>query len=156
MSKKVVELRQKLRVAKAAYHEGQNTMTVAEANKAAGEIGALRDTIAMTIAEGADPCPFCGQVPRGIEHHAKRGYEYEVGCISCPPFEHTDGTKRKVAARGGVLPRHTVELWNEGPDYWIVATPETQFKTPIIGKADDAPVPVPSIEEAPAEEETPG
>lgn len=149
MSKMVVELRRKLRTAKHNYHANAETMTVAEARTAADEVAAIRDTISATIAEGAEPCPFCKQKPRGIEHQVKRGYEYEVGCIACPPFKHTDGTERKVAARGGVLPRHTVELWNEGPDYWIVAAPETEFKTAIIGRADDD-APVPS--EAPAEE----
>lgn len=140
MSKIVVELRKKLQKKKAEYHAKGDAMTVAGAREASDEIDALTKTIAAAIADGAKPCPFCEQPVTGIEHQGKRegSFEYEVGCTACPAFEHTDGTKRRPAARGGVLPRHTVELWNEGPDYWIVAKPESAFATPVIGKVDDA------------------
>ena len=140
MSKKVVELRNHLRKLKTVHNGGTDTMTVAEARALSDEIAATSASYSLAIAEGAMPCPSCKTPAIGIEHQAgKRGFEYEVGCPHCPPFTHTDGTQRKVAARGGALPRHTVELWNEGPDYWIIATPQTTFAVAKIGRADDPP-----------------
>lgn len=78
----------------------------------------------VTSGAGAMPCQGCGNVPHGIEHQvAERGrleVEYEVGCLVCPPVTHpSDGTLRRRAARAQ-RPRVAVEMWNFGPDEWIV------------------------------------
>lgn len=144
MAKKIVDLQRELRNKKKAYHEKSEKMTVAEARELSDEIRGLVDGLSAAITAGANPCPFCKSPLTGIAHQGKRAgsFEYEVGCIACPPFQHSDGTMRRPAARGGMLARHTVELWNEGPDHWIVAKPQTEFATPIIGRVDDAPATV--------------
>lgn len=79
-----------------------------------------RKAVSRAIADGADPCPFCKLEPIGMEHPTTRGgVEYQVGCLVCPPVEHSDGTKRRVTARGGTMPHHAVEAWNAGPDFWL-------------------------------------
>lgn len=79
-----------------------------------------RKGVSRAITKGANPCPFCKAEPLGMEHPTQRGgVEYQVGCIACPPFLHTDGTKRQVSARGGTMPHHAVDAWNAGADFWI-------------------------------------
>ena len=148
MSKRVVALRNELREKKKAYHDSAALMTVADAEVAASEIAALTSAHAAEIAVGATPCPFCDKPPTGIEHQVKSGFEYQIGCLSCPVFVHTDGTTRRVTARGGALPRHAVELWNEGPDYWLVNPVATEFATPIIGRAN-TPEAASAVDETP-------
>jgi hypothetical protein len=75
---------------------------------------ALRAEMSALISEGAEACPHCGQLPHGMEHPSG----FEVGCLSCKPFQHTDGTMREHRVKGALLPRHAVEAWNEGPDAW--------------------------------------
>lgn len=80
------------------------------------------------IIAGAKPCPKCGAQPIGIEHQVRGGVTYEVGCPVCKPFVEPTGDKdgdgrplhitRYPSARGGILPRHAVEAWNEGPSFW--------------------------------------
>jgi len=79
------------------------------------------------IIAGAKPCPKCGAQPIGIEHQVRGGVTYEVGCPVCKPFAVPAGTNKygkplhvmcQPSARGGILPRHAVEAWNEGPSFW--------------------------------------
>ena len=99
-----------------------NTGTHSQCQEAMAAVVKAQNDIIAFITEGAKPCPRCGGKPIGMEQPiGKRGrVEYEVGCPACKPFEHTDGTMRKVSTRGGLLPRHAVEAWNEGPDHWTL------------------------------------
>lgn len=94
------------------------------------EVKATHRAVSEAIVEGAKPCPTCGKTPHGIRHEVGRGkmkwVEFEVGCLDCKPFEHMDGTTRRHAARGGLLPRHTVEAWNAGPDLWVQVAAEAK------------------------------
>lgn len=84
----------------------------------------LQADLSAELTQGANPCPFCGQAPHGIEHpSAAGGFVYEVGCLTCKPFRHTDGTNRWARCKGGLIPSQTVEAWNAGPDYWLLYTP---------------------------------
>ena len=67
-------------------------------------VKAARAALSDAICAGAKPCPSCGsEALHGMAQPGPRGRtEYEVGCRNCG---------RRV--RGGLLPRHTVEAWNE-------------------------------------------
>ena len=93
-----------------AHHEGTNMDA---------HIKALRGELQAVLTEGAQPCPLCGQKPHGMEQPTAKGVEYEIGCLGCKPFKHKDGTTRRPAVRGGLLPKHAVEAWNAGPDFWL-------------------------------------
>lgn len=68
------------------------------------------------------PCPSCGEQPHGMEHQTGRGNpEYEIGCLGCGAFLHSDRTIREHRVRGGLKPEHAVDAWNAGPDYWMTA-----------------------------------
>jgi hypothetical protein len=112
MAANIGTLRALISEAKAAYLK-------AETRDNHLQVKSLQSQLSAAITEGAEACPKCGNAPVGIEHQTIKGAEYEVGCMSCPPFAHTDGTTRRPAARGGLLPKHTVEAWNAGPDYWV-------------------------------------
>ena len=61
-------------------------------------------------------------MPTGMAHPTGRGgIEYEIGCTTCKTIPHDDGTVRQFRTRGGVMPRHAVEAWNGGPDFWLRA-----------------------------------
>lgn len=105
--------------AKAHYLSIANTAPAEEQRAASEKIKAFQSELSALITEGAKPCPSCGGAPVGIE---QPGPTFEVGCSSCGWFRHTDGTVRDHSARGGIMPRHTVEAWNEGPDWWRQAT----------------------------------
>ncbi len=106
-----------------------DTATHAENQRAGDAVALVQKEMVQAITEGAKPCPICQTVPTGMEHPMpgralQTGrFEYEVGCPVCRTVEHSDGTVRKVSARGGLMPKHTVELWNEGPDQWTIAKP---------------------------------
>lgn len=79
----------------------------------------LQQELSDAITAGANPCPNCGGKPHGMEQpRPSGGFEFEVGCTACSWFRHSDGTVRDHGARGGLLPAHTVEAWNSGPDFW--------------------------------------
>lgn len=106
--------------ARANHHAMADTMTVRQQTESGAWIVGMQKELSAMIADGAKACDGCGNVPMGLEHPTKHGgVEYEIGCITCPPFEHTDGTVRECRVRGGMLPRHAVEAWNEGPDMWL-------------------------------------
>jgi hypothetical protein len=118
----IQETKRDLAVAQEKYFAIVDTAPRAELDKAAAEVVRLKKRLAAQIVEGAKPCPGCGEIPHGMEQpKGKDGVEYEIGCISCGAFEHTDGTMRLHRVRGGLLPRHAVEAWNEGPDFWAKA-----------------------------------
>lgn len=107
--------------ARARYHQLAEKGTPTEIRAAADAAKAAGLAFTAAITEGAKPCPFCAKHPHGIEQPRSGGdgYEYEIGCLTCPPFKYADGTMRQVRVRGGLLPRHAVDAWNEGPDNWI-------------------------------------
>lgn len=121
------EAKSSLDKARADYHALADTGTAKARDAASDAVHDAQKALSDAIADGAKPCPFCKVIPHGIEHVAARGraigVEYEIGCLGCPSFVHTDGTKRMPYVRGGTLPRHAVDAWNEGPDSWMIAAP---------------------------------
>jgi len=116
------EAKAALATALAGYQALGENRTAAQEREWTAKVRDARAAVSSVITEGAKPCIGCGAAPIGMEQVYARGkskgVEYEIGCLSCPPFVHTDGTGRAFSARGGRMPRHTVEAWNEGPDYW--------------------------------------
>lgn len=107
--------------AQAGYLAIVHTAPAAEVAEASRAVKGLRAALSAAITEGADACPDCGVAPHGLEQPAGRGgVEYEIGCLHCGAFEHTDGTTREHRVRGGMFPRHAVEAWNVGPAAWLV------------------------------------
>lgn len=112
---KHLEIKKKLDAALADYRENPKNLTVKEAEEKTAAIKKLREDLSAAIAEGALCCPKCGKLPMGMEQPDG----FEIGCISCGWFRHTDGTIRDHGARvASPLPKHAVEAWNEGPDFW--------------------------------------
>lgn len=102
--KELQALKETLAEALAAYHAVAATSTPDESRWASDAVKAARKALSDAICEGADPCPVCGTAPIGIEQpRGKGGVEYEIGCPVC----------RDVKVRGGMLPKHAVEAWNE-------------------------------------------
>jgi hypothetical protein len=96
-----MELKKELEAALQHHRSIANTGTAPEKWEATCRVKELQDRLSAAIAEGAQPC--CGESPRGMEQPGPRGgVEYEIGCRKCG---------RSV--RGGLRPRHTVEIWNE-------------------------------------------
>lgn len=59
--------------------------------------------LSSIIAEGAVPCSCGAGHPHGMIQPGTKGRdEYEVGCLVCT-----------LRVRGGLLPKHAVEAWNE-------------------------------------------
>jgi len=108
----ISESKKRLEAARSAYHK-------APTREARELINVAMKELSSTIADGAEPCPLCGQKPHGMEQPTAKGVEFEIGCLGCKPIKHTDGTTRRPAVRGGLLPRHAVEAWNAGPDFWL-------------------------------------
>lgn len=108
------------------YREIAHKAPAAQVAAASETVKELQKQVSDAIVEGSHPCPDCGAAPIGIEQpRAGGGVEYEVGCPNCRWFKHTDGTARAHGVRGGLLPRHAVEAWNAGPDYWRTKGRET-------------------------------
>jgi hypothetical protein len=144
------EAKTALDAAIAGYQTLGDIKSPAQEREWTAKIKAAREAVSSAIIEGAKPCIGCGVLPLGMEQVFDRGRgriagtEYEIGCRSCPPFIHTDGTSRAFAARGGRMPRHTVEAWNEGPDFWK-EVPVTSKMKPLPSSVDrhdtEAPLP---------------
>ena len=116
---RLADLKEQLGKVKARYLLLANSGTVAEVRSASQAVRDLQAAIALLISDGAKPCPGCGQHPFGMEQPRKDGgTEFEIGCLSCKPFKWRDGTVREYRVRGGLVPRHAVDAWNEGPDCW--------------------------------------
>jgi hypothetical protein len=84
--------------------------TLAEVNAATKRVTDAQAAVSDFITQGANPCPSCGTHPHGMEQD--RGgdrVEYDVGCVA--GCKGDDG--RGFIVRGGALPRHAVEMWNE-------------------------------------------
>lgn len=117
----LAELQARRDAALTRYRELSATVPADQTREAHNEVEALQKAVSDAIADGALPCPTCGQKPIGIEQpRPPAGVEYEVGCRNCGLFIHHDGSVRDYAARGGTLPRHAVEAWNEGADWWRI------------------------------------
>lgn len=117
-AQKVVALKNQIASAKKAYEAIVHEGTAAEVREASDAVRKAQKELSDVISHGADPCPTCGQPPMGMVQYTEGGPTFEVGCTNCGWFKHTDGTPRDHSGRGGVLPHHTVEAWNMGPDYW--------------------------------------
>ncbi|MDQ2668031.1 MAG: hypothetical protein M3Z05_18815 [Gemmatimonadota bacterium] len=101
----------------------QETGTQEELRRASEAVEAAQHAMIATITKGADPCPMCKEMPTGMEQpNARGGVEYEVGCSTCPPIQHDDGSTRQPRVRGGMMPSHAVDAWNGGPDFWTKVT----------------------------------
>jgi hypothetical protein len=91
-----------------------DTATHAESQDASRAVEQAQRDLSAHITDGAKPCPVCDRQPIGMEQPVgarARGeregrVEYEIGCISCSG----------LSVRGGLLPRHAVEAWNEKVD----------------------------------------
>jgi hypothetical protein len=116
------ELAKKIADTKAKHHEASQADRGKDARDLAAQIKAMQADMSALITKGAAPCPKCQQPPIGIRQpKAGGGFEYEIGCLMCKPFKHSDGSIRQCRVRGGLLPRHAVDAWNEGPSCWIEA-----------------------------------
>ena len=132
-----------LHVARGRYAVVVREAPAAEAELCALEVKRCAEAVSLAITHGCSPCPTCKQHPHGIEQPGRRGtHEYEIGCLACKPFDHTDGTRREPRTRGGMMPAHAVDAWNAGPDFWLVAV--------------DKALTVPEKQPAPADETTEG
>lgn len=112
------EIKKSITEAREAYQAICNTAPIDEVRAASRKVKELQAKLSWEITKGAKPCPKCGERPHGLEQPGPKNATYEVGCIGCNPFLHSDGTVREFRAIGGLLPRHTVEAWNEGPSAW--------------------------------------
>jgi len=101
--KKLEDIKKKLAEAQAKYHEVVHKVPGPVEKAAADKVKACRKELSDAICEGAKTCK-CGAMPVGLEQPRPdgKGMEFEVGCPAC-------GER----VRGGLLPRHTVEAWNE-------------------------------------------
>lgn len=87
----------------AKYRAMADTATQSELRKASDAVKECRKALSACITEGAEPCPDCKVLPHGMEQPKGDSVEYEVGCLACGK-----------SVRGGLLPKHAVEAWNEG------------------------------------------
>ena len=102
--KQIQALKETLAAALGAYHAIASTTSPDDSREASNAVKAARKAISDAICEGAEPCPTCGTAPIGIEQPRGRGgVEFEIGCPVC----------RDMKVRGGMLPKHAVEAWNE-------------------------------------------
>jgi rubredoxin len=116
----ITEIKKQIEDARAKYQEIVHSAPAPEVKAASDVVKALQQQLSDAICEGAKPCPDCGAPPHGMEQPrlGGGGFEFEIGCTICGWFFIDENTARDRSARGGPLPRHAVEAWNEGPDYW--------------------------------------
>lgn len=120
----LAETKAALAKAQLDYNAVAETAAPPVIRKASDVVGTLKKQLIAEITAGAVACPGCGNPPHGLEQpRGTGGVEYEIGCVSCKAFVHTDGTVRLFRVRGGLIPRHAVEGWNAGPDFWQEAKP---------------------------------
>lgn len=102
--KDLLALQDKINEGVAECHERAGSMSASEHRDKTETLKAMRASLSAKITEGALPCSCGAGKPHGmIQPLGKKGrVEFEVGCLACP---------RRV--RGGLLPRHAVEAWNE-------------------------------------------
>src|SRR4051812_19087422 len=115
-----------LEKARALYLAIESTGAKVDVEKASPGVKRLKKALSEALAEDPNPGPNRGRAPPGLEQPRPdgKGVEYEVGCNGCGFFLHEDGTARHYGARGGLLPRHAVEAWNEGPDNFRIKSRE--------------------------------
>lgn len=119
------EAKAQLEKARAHYAEIAPVGSAKELEAQSVVIKCCSEAVSSAITMGCEPCPGCKEPPHGMEQPGKRGTcEYEIGCLSCKPFTHTDGTRREYRVRGGLLPSHAVDAWNAGPDFWLTEVPK--------------------------------
>lgn len=118
---KLTDIKKKIDDARAKYHEIVHTATAAEVKKASDVVKAAQKELSEAICEGANACSGCSHPPHGLEQpNGRGGVEYEIGCVSgCKPVTAEDGTVRQRRVRGGLMPKHAVDAWNAGPDFWL-------------------------------------
>lgn len=123
----------------ADYRAMSATKTAPELEAQSALVKSSAEAIVSAITMGCEACPGCKEMPHGIEQPGKRGtFEYEIGCLSCRPFEHTDGTRREYRVRGGLIPSHAVDAWNLGPDFWLIEVPP-EVKATSVPEKEAAP-----------------
>lgn len=105
-----------------------DTGTQAELREASARVEKAQKDLIAIIIEGAKPCPRCGAKPTGVEQPTGRGgSEYEIGCPTCTYVKFEDGSLHMALVRGGMIPRHAVEVWNEGMDVWARVPPNKEI-----------------------------
>lgn len=118
------EAKAQLEKARAHYALIAPSANSSELEAQSAVIKSCSEAVSAAITMGCEPCPGCKKLPHGMEQPGKRGScEYEIGCLACKPFAHTDGTRREHRVRGGLLPSHAVDAWNAGPDFWLTEVP---------------------------------
>jgi hypothetical protein len=68
-----------------------------------GEVKRLQRALGAALAEGAQPCARCGELPHGMEQPTAKGTEIEIGCLACHGVRVRAKTQRAAAL-----------LWNAG------------------------------------------
>lgn len=123
------EIKKQIGEAQEKYLAIVHTASGNEVRKASAKVKELQRQLSAEIVKGAKPCPGCDQLPHGLEQPRGKGNaEFEIGYVSgCKPFVHTDGTVRERRVRGGILPKHAVDAWNEGPDFYLKSTDATRI-----------------------------
>lgn len=121
----IKEAKKALEAAQSHYLAIESAAPAKDRAEASAKVKDARAAIMAAITEGALPCPISGLPPIGMEQPSSsgRGFEYEIGSgfHGVKPFRHSDGSIREPRVRGGLLPKHAVEAWNAGPDYWLKA-----------------------------------
>lgn len=100
----LADLKTAIAESRAAYQAIVHTGTAEQVRAVSQAVKAAQKALSDAIAEGALPCPRCKVPPVGIEQPRggrAGGVEYQVGCPGCG-----------ASQRGGLLPKHTVEIWN--------------------------------------------
>lgn len=123
------EIKKQIDEAQGKYLSLVHTAPGNEVRAASAKVKELQRQLSAEIVKGAKPCPGCDQLPHGLEQPRGKGNaEFEIGCVSgCKPFVHTDGTVRERRVRGGMIPKHAVDAWNEGPDFYVKSANEARI-----------------------------
>ncbi len=115
---RLADLKSELIAAREAYLAIVHTAPAVEVKAASDKVKRLQAAISDCITEGAKPCPMCHNTPHGMQQTEGKYIGFEIGCLHCRPFKWADRTVREPRVRRGLLPRHAVEAWNEGPAAW--------------------------------------